>query len=106
MSYQTLCCDGVTCCLRLDLKKNHPVFEMTDPAIHYKERTSRDDFGRTDLGVNGIEDFFRTHVCSDLCRMVCRQWVDAEDTVIHYDNILNLKSAAEKKSKKRVRFNV
>jgi len=90
------------------------VFELTDPAIHYKQQTHRTDFGRTDLGENGIEKFFQTHVCSDLCRMVCRQWVDcAEDDIIQYKSIREgptvemevEKEAPEKeKSVKRVTF--
>ncbi len=91
----------------LDTKK--PVFEFTDPAIHYKKQTDRVDFGRTDLGENGIEQFFQTHVCSDLCRMVCRQWVDGEDEIIQYESIregasTSMKSDGEEKAVKRVKF--
>ena len=88
---------------------------MTDPAIHYKKRTDRDDYGRTDLGDNGIEQFFKTHVCSDLCRMVCRQFIDtAEDDIIEYESIRegpskrttspSMKVVDEKKTTGRVKF--
>ncbi|KAK1736886.1 alpha kinase family protein [Skeletonema marinoi] len=99
----------------LDMKKTPPVFELTDPAIHYSEQTRRSDFGRTDKGENGIDQFFQTHTCSDLCRMVCRQWVNAaEDDVIQYESIRGgqvVEEAGEretpeeeKKSVKRVKF--
>lgn len=98
----------------LDTTKKPPIFELTDPAIHYKQQTRRDDFGRTDLGENGIEQFFQTHVCSDLCRMVCRKCIDgAEDDIIQYESIregptveeAEVKEAPEKeKSVKRVKF--
>ncbi len=95
----------------LDTKQQPPVFDFTDPAIHYKKRTDRIDFGRTDLGENGIEQFFQTHVCSDLCRMVCRQWVDGEDEIIQYESIregvsTSMKSDGQEKEKaaKRVKF--
>mmetsp|Transcript_29675 Transcript_29675/g.59657 ORF Transcript_29675/g.59657 Transcript_29675/m.59657 type:complete len:459 (-) Transcript_29675:52-1428(-) len=100
----------------LDVKKCPPVFELTDPAIHYSEQTRRTDFGRTDKGENGIEEFFKTHTCSDLCRMVCRHWINgAEDDVIQYESIRGggqvvgeagerETPGGEKKSVKRVKF--
>ncbi|KAL7524552.1 hypothetical protein ACHAXR_001550, partial [Thalassiosira sp. AJA248-18] len=53
----------------LDTNVSPPVFELTDPAIHYKERTQRVDFGRTYCGEDGIENIFQSHKCSALCRM-------------------------------------
>jgi hypothetical protein len=51
-------------------------FEFTDPVIHYKSRTGiKCKFGRTDRGQEGIDDFFKTHKCSDLCRLVEKQFV-------------------------------
>jgi hypothetical protein len=99
----------------LNTNKQPPVFELTDPAIHYKKRTDRDDYGRTDLDENGIEQFFHTHVCSDLCRMVCRQFIDtAEDDIIEYESIRegpskrttspSMKVANEENTTKRVKF--
>lgn len=92
----------------LDTNRQPPVFELTDPAIHYKNRTDRIDFGRTDLGEKGIEQFFQTHVCSDLCRMVCRQWICGdEDDIIQYENILerpSMTSEEKGKTEKRVKF--
>ena len=49
---------------------NEPVFELTDPVIHYSEMTNRLDFGRTDRGQDGIDDFLdRTSVltCATCC---------------------------------------
>ncbi|KAL7462090.1 hypothetical protein ACHAXS_002491, partial [Conticribra weissflogii] len=45
----------------LDQNSHHPKFELTDPAIHYKSKTKRTDFGRTDRGEDGIQDFLRNH---------------------------------------------
>jgi len=48
-----------------------PIFEMTDPVIHYKSARQRKNlFGRTDKGEEGIHNFYKTHKCSNLCRMV------------------------------------
>lgn len=54
-------------------------FMLTDPAIH--KRNSRgwkanSDFGRTDRGRKGMRAFFRTHTCSDACRLLGLQKVD------------------------------
>ena len=56
-----------------------PLFEFTDPVIHYNSHTGRRNvFGRTDRGKRGISDFFKSHKCSELCRMLKRQWVRTE----------------------------
>lgn len=48
-----------------------PVFELTDPVIHYRSSTGRERvFGRTDRGIQGIKNFFRTHKCNSLCNML------------------------------------
>jgi hypothetical protein len=53
-----------------------PRFEFTDPVIHFKSRSGRSNvFGRTDLGRRGIDAFFQTHECGELCRMLNRRWV-------------------------------
>ena len=60
----------------LDMHSSPPLFELTDPVIHYKSDHGRSHvFGRTDRGLNGMHDFFRTHMCSDLCRALNRRWV-------------------------------
>jgi hypothetical protein len=54
-------------------------FMLTDPAIHKKnsrERKAMSDFGRTDRGRKGMRAFFRTHSCSDACRLLALQKVD------------------------------
>jgi hypothetical protein len=51
-----------------------PVFELTDPAIHYKPLDGREHvFGRTDHRERGIANFFKSHTCSELCEMVGRR---------------------------------
>lgn len=48
-----------------------PVFRLTDPAISYKSNTGRARvFGRSDRGPKGINAFFRTHVCTEVCKLV------------------------------------
>ena len=39
---------------------------LTDPAIHSRSEGTK--FGVTDLGFAGIQRFFKTHTCSDVCR--------------------------------------
>ena len=50
------------------------MFELTDPVIHfrYKKRGGRKklDFGRTDRGKKGINDFIRSHKCSEMCKLL------------------------------------
>jgi hypothetical protein len=54
-------------------------FELTDPVIHYRSSKGRKCvFGRTDRGADGVDDFFKSHVCSELCRMMKRKWVAEE----------------------------
>ena len=53
----------------LDTSRVPPVFEFTDPVIHYKSRSERRHvFGKTDKGQKGINDFFKTHKCNNLCK--------------------------------------
>lgn len=68
-----------------------PVFELTDPAIHYSKMTSRKDFGRTDRGQLGIEDFLETHICSKLCHMLLKCWIDdpLDNDILHYEEALS-----------------
>ena len=56
--------------------EGRPVFEFTDPVIHYRSQTGRKNvFGRTDRGAQGVHDFFTTHTCTELCRMLNRKWL-------------------------------
>ena len=51
-----------------------PTYELTDPVIHYKSSIGRKNtFGRTDCGKQGISDFFRSHICNPLCKLVLPQ---------------------------------
>lgn len=60
----------------LDESTSPPLFKFTDPVIHHTSNSGRTNvYGRTDQGIEGREDFFKTHVCSELCRMVTRTWV-------------------------------
>ncbi|CAD7696787.1 unnamed protein product [Ostreobium quekettii] len=46
-------------------------YMLTDPAIHCKELCTMDGrylFGTTNLGQKGMEAFFATHRCSDVCK--------------------------------------
>lgn len=47
------------------------VFELTDPVIHYSSNSGRDQvYGNTDLGKEGTHNFFKTHKCNDVCRLL------------------------------------
>ena len=45
-----------------------PVFELSDPAIHYASKKRHMVFGRTDKGKKGMQLFFNTHQCSKICK--------------------------------------
>ena len=63
--------DKIVCDLQgvLDTSKKPPVFEFTDSVMHYKSKSGRKNvFGRTDLGQTGINDFFKTHKCNNVCK--------------------------------------
>lgn len=53
----------------LDTSCVPPVFEFTDPVIHYKSKSGRTRvFGRTDHGLKGMHEFFKTHKCNNVCQ--------------------------------------
>lgn len=46
-----------------------PMFELTDPVIHYRSNKGRRMvFERTDEGQSGVQLFFKTHKCNDICK--------------------------------------
>lgn len=47
-----------------------PIFELTDPVIHFSSSTRKNVFGRTDKGKQGMRDFFRSHKCNAVCRLL------------------------------------
>lgn len=50
-----------------------PVFEFTDPVIHYWSKSKRENvYGRTDRGKKGINAFWKTHKCSPLCKKIVK----------------------------------
>ena len=55
----------------LDTSQKPPVFEFTDPVIHYKSKSGRKYvFGRTDQGQKGIDNFFKTHKCNTFAKLL------------------------------------
>ena len=61
----------IVCDLQGVYDDKEKVFELTDPVIHYKSSQGRSAvYGRTDRGQKGINDFFRTHKCNDLCMLL------------------------------------
>ena len=45
-----------------------PLFELTDPCIHYESKRGRKHvYGRADRGRKGMKEFFKTHKCNALC---------------------------------------
>ena len=65
----------------LDETSSPPCFELTDPVIHYRSKSGRRNvYGRTDRGQKGIDSFFSTHVCSDLCRALRKTWIDLDES--------------------------
>jgi hypothetical protein len=67
----------------IDTSGHSPVFELTDPVIHYRSGRGRKNvFGRTDKGKKGMHDFFLTHKCSELCRALKRLWIKIEGDMV------------------------
>ena len=60
-----LVCDlqGVLSC---DYINNIPFFELTDPCIH----SDRKRYGRTDRFQFGVNDFFKSHNCNAVCKIL------------------------------------
>lgn len=55
----------------LDKHVSPPLFRLTDPCIHYQStRKRRGVFGRTDRGAKGMTDFFKSHTCNNVCRLL------------------------------------
>ena len=81
----------------LSTDMDEPLFELTDPVIHYSEMTNRADYGRTHRGQQGIDDFFRSHKCSNLCHMLHRRWISdpLENDTIHHDYEPIIESCSE-----------
>ena len=63
-NHELLVCDlqGV-----LDMEGFRPAFRLTDPAICSKSRGRRSHYGKTDLGMRGIRNFCRRHICNGVC---------------------------------------
>jgi hypothetical protein len=57
-----------------------PIFELTDPVIHHRETSETcKKYGPSDKGLEGMNAFFESHKCSNLCRvMKCRFQVDID----------------------------
>jgi hypothetical protein len=60
--------DELVCDLQgeLNILGAAPYFDLTDPCIH----SSRRKYGNTDKGGKGMNDFFRTHQCNAVCKML------------------------------------
>jgi hypothetical protein len=53
-----------------------PIYQLTDPVIHYKSSKGRTNvYGRTDRGHHGVNQFFSTHKCSELCGVLNREFM-------------------------------
>jgi hypothetical protein len=51
----------------LNEEGRHPQFQLTDPCICTKKRKESRNYGRTNLGVKGVRNFKKTHVCNKVC---------------------------------------
>lgn len=72
---QALICD-----LQGVYDKSSNTFKFTDPVIHYhnaRKESSNGRFGRTDMGQKGIDSFFKSHKCNQLCNLVTKGFMNA-----------------------------
>eukprot|EP01041_Mallomonas_annulata_P009129 gene9129-18910_t len=60
--------DHLVCDLQGELKlvDGFPTFQLTDPCIHSRQQK----YGRTDKGLKGFADFFHTHQCNAVCKLL------------------------------------
>ena len=50
---------------------NPPTIELTDPAIHYaSSKGRRMVYGKTDKGRSGMNAFWKTHKCTNVCKLL------------------------------------
>lgn len=49
----------------LNAEGRHPRFDLTDSAICSRKRK---EYGKTDIGLRGVRQFFRKHRCNNVCR--------------------------------------
>lgn len=52
----------------LKVEEGVPVFKLTDPCIHSNKPGK--GYGKTDKGLKGMHDFFKTHHCNAVCRLL------------------------------------
>lgn len=45
------------------------IFELTDPVVHYASKKTM-VYGRADKGSKGMDLLFKTHRCSNVCRLM------------------------------------
>lgn len=72
---QALICD-----LQGVYDKASNMFKFTDPVIHYhnaRKDCRKSRYGRTDMGQRGIDSFFKSHKCNDLCGLVTKGFMNA-----------------------------
>lgn len=64
---QMLCCD-----LQGVLQQEGPTqnFMLTDAAIHHSDTNQAHQYGRTNLGMKGIHEFFKRHKCNEVCQLL------------------------------------
>lgn len=67
--YESTNRDLLVCDLQgiLDMEGLRPAFRLTDAAICSRSRGKRSYYGKTDLGMRGIRNFCRRHVCNGVC---------------------------------------
>ncbi len=68
------------------VKGNSDGYHLTDPAIHSRSQ----EYGATDLGKEGIDLFFQTHVCNSECRALGIQTKKPEPTTPNLQALLSL----------------
>ena len=75
-SYHQSDCKRLVCDLQGVYDTTKHVLFLSDPVIHYHNKTRTDRkciHGRTDRGWDGIQDFFQSHCCTDqggLCQLI------------------------------------
>jgi Alpha-kinase family len=75
---------SLICDLQGVFQKQKSLLCFTDPVIHYHDPqndTKRGQYGKTDRGAKGIEDFLNTHTCNALCDLVTTGYFECANAV-------------------------
>lgn len=70
---------SLICDLQGVIDRQKKVLQFTDPVVHYHDvfkEDKRGQYGRTDRGEKGIQDFLKSHECNGLCDVATKGFME------------------------------